>query len=85
MPTRKKPALRGLPKIPKVLVQQLTDGPMTAEALGDASHALKKALTERALSAEFGHCLGYPPDAKRPEDETIQRYGKSGKSILTGN
>jgi len=43
---------------------------MTADAIEDASAAFKKALIERALSAELGHHLGYPPGAQRPEDET---------------
>ncbi|POA19660.1 IS256 family transposase [Pseudomonas sp. FW300-N1A1] len=85
MPTKKKPALRELPKIPKELLEQFTDGPMTAEAIEDASAAFKKALIERALNAELGHHLGYPPGAQRPEDETNQRNGKSSKTVLTGD
>ena len=85
MPTKKKPALRELPKIPKELLEQFADGPMTAEAIEDASAAFKKALIERALNAELGHHLGYPPGAQRPEDETNQRNGKSGKTVLTGD
>ena len=85
MPTKKKPALRDLPKIPKELLEQFTDGPMTAEAIEDASAAFKKALIERALNAELGHHLGYPPGAQRPEDGTNQRNGNSGKTVLTGD
>jgi len=85
MPTKKKPALRELPKIPKELLEQFTEGPMTAEAIEDASAAFKKALIERALNAELGHHLGYPPGAQRPEDETNQRNGKSAKTVLTGD
>ena len=85
MPTKKKPALRELPKIPKELLEQFTDGPMTAEAIEDASAAFKKALIERALNAELGHHLGYPPGAQRPEDGTNQRNGNSGKTVLTGD
>ena len=33
MPTKKKPALRELPKIPKELLEQFTDGPMTLKLL----------------------------------------------------
>lgn len=58
---------------------------MTAEAIEDASAAFKKALIERALSAELGHHLGYPPGAQRPVDETNQRNGKSVKTVLTGD
>ncbi|MGF6400763.1 hypothetical protein ABH905_004429 [Pseudomonas frederiksbergensis] len=39
MPTKKKPELRELPKFPKELLEQFTDGPMTAEAIEDASAA----------------------------------------------
>ena len=80
MPTKKKPArqpLRELPKIPKELLEQFADGPMTAEAIEDASAAFKKALIERALSAELGHHLGYPPGAQRPEDETNRVTAKA--------
>ncbi len=36
-----------LPKIPSQLLDQLVRGPMTAEAVEDASRAFKKALIER--------------------------------------
>ena len=85
MPTKKKPALRELPKIPKELLEQFADGPMTAEAIEDASAAFKKALIERALNAELGHHLGYPSGAQRPEDGTNQRNGTSAKTVLTGD
>jgi len=85
MPTKKKP-LRELPKVPKELLEQFSATPlMTAEAIEEASAAFKKALIERALSAELGHHLGYPPGAQRPEDETNQRNGTSGKTVLTGD
>jgi putative transposase len=58
---------------------------MTAEAIEDASAAFKRALIERALSAELGHHLGYPPGAQHPEAKTNQRNGKSGKTVLTGD
>lgn len=88
MPTKKKPAReapRDLLKIPKELLEQFADGPMTAEAIEDASRAFKKALIERALGAELGHHLGYPTGAQRPEDAVNQRNGKSGKTVLTGD
>ncbi|AZL67024.1 IS256 family transposase [Pseudomonas oryziphila] len=85
MPTKKKP-LRELPKVPKELLEQFSAIPlMTAEAIEEASAAFKKALIERALNAELGHHLGYPPGAQRPEDETNQRNGTSGKTVLTGD
>jgi putative transposase len=39
---------------------------MTAEAVQAASMAFKKALIERALGAELGHHLGYPPARPSP-------------------
>ena len=84
MPTKMKP-LRDLPKIPRELLKQFGEGLISAEAIEDASAAFKKALIERALSAELGHHLGYPPGAQRPEDETNQRNGKSGRTVLTGD
>lgn len=86
MPTKKKPAsatARELPSIPKELIEQFVTGPMSAEAIQDASMAFKKALIERALGAELGHHLGYPQGAERPEESTNQRNGKSSKTVLT--
>ncbi len=42
-----------LPKIPLELLDQLVKGPMSAQAVQDASQAFKKALIERALGAEL--------------------------------
>lgn len=72
-----------LPKIPPELLDQLVKGPMTAEAVEDASRAFKKALIERALGAEMSHHLGYPAGAEKPEDVTNHRNGRSGKTVLT--
>ncbi|MEM5279362.1 IS256 family transposase, partial [Cupriavidus taiwanensis] len=57
---------RELPSIPEDLIAHFVKGPMTAEAVQDASMAFKKALIERALGAELGHHLGYPAGAERP-------------------
>ncbi len=86
MPTKKKSAnatARELPSIPQELIEQFVKGPMSAEAIQDASMAFKKALIERALGAELGHHLGYPQGAERPEESTNQRNGKSSKTVLT--
>ena len=86
MPTKKKPAReaqRDLPSIPKELIDQFVSGPMSAEAIQNASMAFKKALIERALGAELGHHLGYPQGAERPEESSNQRNGKSSKTVLT--
>ena len=72
-----------LPKIPPELLDQLVKGPMTAEAVEDASRAFKKALIERALGAEMSHHLGYTAGADRPDAATNHRNGKSGKTVLT--
>ncbi|RMP14586.1 ISPsy18, transposase, partial [Pseudomonas syringae pv. delphinii] len=86
MPTKKKSAsatARELPSISQELIEQFVTGPMSAEAIQDASMAFKKALIERALGAELGHHLGYPQGAERPEESTNQRNGKSSKTVLT--
>ena len=72
-----------LPKIPPELLDQLVKGPMTAEAVEDASRAFKKALIERALGAELSHHLGYAIGAQKPETGTNHRNGTSGKTVLT--
>jgi transposase-like protein len=72
-----------LPKIPKELIDQFVSGPMSAQAVNEASMAFKKALIERAMGAELGHHLGYPTGAK-PEAAGNLRNGKSGKTVLTG-
>ncbi len=61
----KKKPLRDLPKIPKELLEQFGEGLMTAEAIEDASAAFKKALIERALTAELGHHLAIPARSAR--------------------
>jgi putative transposase len=72
-----------LPKIPPELLDQLVKGPMSAEAVEDASRAFKKALIERALGAEMSHHLGYATGTDKPETGTNYRNGKSGKTVLT--
>ena len=74
-----------LAKIPPELLDQLVKGPMTAEAVEDASRAFKKALIERALGAEMSHHLGYAAGADKPEAVTNHRNGKSGKTVLTAD
>ena len=55
-----------LPSIPKELLDQFVQGPMSAAAIQDASMAFKKALIERALGGEMSHHLGYPPGGDKP-------------------
>jgi putative transposase len=72
-----------LPKIPAELLDQLVKGPMTCEAVEEASQAFKKALIERALGAEMSHHLGYVAGAQKPSTSTNHRNGKSAKTLLT--
>ena len=72
-----------LPEIPPELLDQLVKGPMSAEAVQEASTAFKKALIERALGAEMSHHLGYAAGAEKPGTATNHRNGKSGKTVLT--
>jgi putative transposase len=74
---------RVLPTIPPELLDQLVKGPMSAEAVQDASQAFKKALIERALGAEMSHHLGYALGSEKPESATNHRNGNSGKTLLT--
>lgn len=59
--------LAALPKIPKELIDQFVNGPMTIEAVNAASMAYKRALIERAISAALGHHQGYAADAAKPD------------------
>ncbi len=72
-----------LPKIPKELLDQFVQGPMTAESIQDATMALKKALIERALGGELSHHLGYVPGGDKPSDAVNHRNGSTGKTVLT--
>jgi transposase-like protein len=72
-----------LPKIPSELLDELVKGPMSAQAVDDASRAFKKALIERALGAEMSHHLGYATGTEKPEAATNHRNGRSGKTVLT--
>ena len=72
-----------LPKIPKELIDQFVNGPMSAEAVNAASLAFKKALIERAMGAELGHHLGYPPGADKPEARATSATASSAKTVIT--
>jgi putative transposase len=74
-----------LPTIPKELLDQFVQGPMTAEAIQDASMAFKKALIERALGGELSYHLGYPPGGDKPAEAGNHRNGSSSKTVLTEN
>jgi len=72
-----------LPKIPKELLDQFVQGPLTVEAIQDVTTALKKALIERALGGELSHHLGYPPGGDKPAEAGNHRNGSTGKTVLT--
>jgi putative transposase len=72
-----------LPKIPKELLDQFVQGPMTAEAIQEVSMAFKKALIERALGGELSHHLGYAPGGDKPATADNHRNGSTGKTVLT--
>ncbi len=57
MPRKPKATPAELPAIPAELLEQFSNGPMTADAINAATRALKKALTERALGGEMNHHL----------------------------
>lgn len=75
-------ALATLPEGAQAFVDQMVQGPMTAEAIETLSAQLKKALIERALHAELGHHLNQEDPS---EDGSNHRNGTSGKTVLTGD
>lgn len=81
--TRKAKAAPLLPTIPKELIDQFVNGPMSAEAVNAASMAFKKALIERALGAELTHHLGNTAVEEKPGEVKNHRNGASGKTVLT--
>ena len=85
MPSKTKngAAKQALPTIPKELIDQFVNGPMSAEAVNAASMAFKKALIERALGAELTHHLGYAAGADKPSEGKNHRNGASAKTVLT--
>jgi transposase-like protein len=88
MPIRKttkaaQAAAARMPSIPKELIDQFVTGPMSAEAVQDISMAFKKALIERALSAELSHHLGYGAGEPKAEQASNHRNGVSAKTVLT--
>ena len=72
-----------LHEIPKEVIDQFVDGPMTAEAVQDLSMAFKKALIERAIGAELSHHLGYKPGEDKPAGAANHRNGTTRKKVLT--
>jgi putative transposase len=86
MPRPKKPAPpASTPElnIPKELLDQLVSGPMTQGDLETMFRSLKKAVIERAMSAEMTEHLGYGPGQAKPEGQRNHRNGASPKTVLT--
>jgi putative transposase len=86
MPRPKKPAPpANTPElnIPKELLDQLVSGPMTQGDLETMFRSLKKAVIERAMSAEMTEHLGYGPGQAKPDGQRNHRNGASPKTVLT--
>jgi len=89
MPTKKRTvaaqaAARGPSReIPAELIEQLVQGPMSPSEVQDLFLSFQKAVIERAMGAEMSHHLGYKPGEDKPEGQTNERNGASGKTVLT--
>jgi putative transposase len=87
MPKRRKPpteaSSRPAVAVPKELLDQLVKGPMTQGDLESMFRELKKAVIERAMSAEMNDHLGYRQGEGKPEGQANQRNGTSGKTVIT--
>lgn len=69
--------------IPKELLDQLVTGPMTQGDLESMFRSLKKAVIERAMTAEMTQHLGYAAGESRPEGQRNHRNGASAKTVIT--
>jgi transposase-like protein len=77
-------AARGpLPELPEALLDELVKGPMTPAEVQDLMLAFNKALIERAMGAEMNLHLGYRPGQPKPSEQTNERNGASGKTVIT--
>jgi putative transposase len=56
---------------------------MTPAEVQDLMLAFNKALIERAMGAEMNMHLGYPPGQPKPDGQTNERNGASGKTVIT--
>jgi transposase-like protein len=87
MPRRRKPPTEAGSKptvaVPKELLDQLVKGPMTQGDLESMFRELKKAVIERAMSAEMNEHLGYRQGESKPDGQANQRNGTSGKTVIT--
>ena len=82
-----KPPDQGRPQpdlqVPEELLDQLVKGPMSQDELESMFRSLKKAVIERAMGAEMSEHLGYRQGESKPEGQTNQRNGASGKTVIT--
>ena len=87
MPKRSKPPVKAVTtpelNVPKELLDQLVKGPMTQGDLESMFRSLKKAVIERAMSAEMSDHLGYRQGENKPAGRANQRNGTSGKTVIT--
>src|SRR3954453_3873148 len=87
MPRRPKPPAKALNtpelNVPKELLDQLVKGPMTQGDLESMFRELKKAVIERAMSAEMNEHLVYSQGEDKPDGQANQRNGTSGKTVIT--
>ena len=67
------------------LLDQLVSGPMTQGDLETMFRSLKKAVIERAMSAEMTEHLGYGPGQAKPDGQRNHRNGASPKTVLTAD
>ena len=56
---------------------------MSRSEVQDLLLSFQKAVTERAMSAEMSHHLGYKPGEGKPEGQANERNGASSKTVLT--
>jgi putative transposase len=87
MPRKPKPPAKAVTtaelNVPTELLDQLVKGPMTQGDLESMFRSLKKAVIERAMSAEMNDHLGYRQGENKPEGQANQRNGTTGKTVIT--
>ena len=87
MPRKPKPPAKAVTtpelNVPQELLDQLVKGPMTQGDLESMFRSLKKAVIERAMSAEMSDHLGYGHGESKPEGQANQRNGTTGKTVIT--
>ena len=69
--------------VPSELLDALIKGPMTQAEVESICRDLKKAVIERAMSAEMSQHLGYSPGEAKPPEQSNHRNGSSPKTVLT--